>query len=165
MIGDAVLETVLYGERLGIILMATSEGLARNPVKEEEMRHSKLFGAVILVVLAASMVLAIGCSSNSSSSSGSTTATVLKPEPQVESVVASTSGTQNAYYATVDIQVKNNGAAGVILVQASVTQSGKTSQGNTSVFLTKGQEGEAQLTFPLVWEGGNFSCTAVAIVP
>lgn len=129
------------------------------------MRRSKLFGAVILVVLAASMVLAVGCSGKGGNSSGSTTATVVKPQPQVESVVASTSGTQSAYYATLDIKVKNNGAEGTILVQGYVTQSGKTSQNEMPVFLKEGEEHELKLTFPLVWEGGNFTCTALAIVP
>ena len=129
------------------------------------MRRSKIFGAVILVVLAASMVLAVGCSSKSSNSSASTAATVVKPQPTVESVVASTSGTQSAYYTTLDIKVKNNGADGMIVVQASVTQSGKTSQGNFSVFLKRGAEYEAPLIFPLVWEGGEFTCEAHATVP
>ena len=129
------------------------------------MRRSRLFGAVILVVLAASMVLAVGCSSKSGSSSGSTTATVVKPQPTVESVVASTSGTQSAYYATLDIKVKNNGAEGIIEVQASITQSGKTSQTEMPLFLKKGEESELKLTFPLVWEGGEFTPEAHAIVP
>jgi hypothetical protein len=111
------------------------------------------------------MVLAVGCSSKSSSSSASTTATVVKPQPTVESVVASTSGTQSAYYTTLEIKVKNNGADGVILVQGYVTQGGKTSENEMPVFLKKGGEQEVPLTFLLVWEGGNFTCTAEAIVP
>jgi hypothetical protein len=153
----------LYGERLGIILMATSERLARNPVKEEEMRRSKLFGAVILVVLAASMVLAVGCSSKSSSSSSS--GTVEKPQPKVESVVATTSGTQSAYYTTLDIKVKNNGADGLIIVKASVTQGEKTNQLDASFFLKKGGEYELPLTFPLVWGGGEFTYSAETSLP
>jgi hypothetical protein len=129
------------------------------------MRHSKIFGAVILVMLAASMVLAVGCSSKSSSSSDSTTATVVKPQPKVESVEASTSGTQSAYYATLDIKVKNDGAEGIIVVKGSITQSGKTSENEMPVFLKKGEEHELKLTFPLVWEGGEFTCEAHATVP
>ena len=111
------------------------------------------------------MVLAVGCSSGGGSSSESTTATVVKPQPQVESVVTTTSGTQSAYYATLDIKVKNNGAEGTILVQASVTQNGKTNQNEMPVFLKEGEEHELKLTFPLVWEGGNFTCAVLAIVP
>ena len=129
------------------------------------MRRSKLFFSVTLVVLAASMVLAAGCSSKGGSSSDSTTATVVQPQPTVESVAASPSGTQSNYYTTLDIKVKNNGADGMIEVQASVTQSGKTSQESYSVFLKKGAEYEAPLIFPRVWEGDGVTYEVHAIVP
>ena len=130
------------------------------------MRRSKLFGAVILVVLAASMVLAAGCSSKGGSSSASTTGTVERPQPVIETpVVASTSGTESAYYTTLDIKVKNNGAEGTVVVKATVTQGDKTSQNEMPVFLKQGEEHELKLTFPLVWGGENFTCTAEAIVP
>ncbi len=128
------------------------------------MRRSKLVGVATLIVLVAFVSLAVGCG-KSDNSSTSTTATVLRPEPQVESVVASTSGVQSAYYTTLDIKVKNNGAKGTFMVQGSVTQSGKTSQLEMPVFLKQGGEYELELTFPLVWGGGEFTCDAQAIVP
>jgi hypothetical protein len=118
-----------------------------------------------LVVLAAFVVLAAGCSGKGGNSSESTTPTIARPQPKVESVVSFKSGTKSAYHATLDIKVKNNGAEGTIVVRGSVTQSGKTSQNETSVFLKEGEERELNLTFPLVWGGVNFSCAVQAIVP
>jgi hypothetical protein len=79
--------------------------------------------------------------------------------------VATTTGTQSAYYATLDIKVKNNGAEGVILVQAQVTQGGRTGSNEMPVFLKQNETHELKLTFPLVWEGGEFTSTVKTLVP
>jgi hypothetical protein len=100
--------------------------------------------------------------------SGSATATaveVVKPQPRVENVVATTSGSPSAYYATLDIKIKNVGAEGTVLVQAAVTQNGKTSSNEMPVFLKKNETHELKLTFPLVWQGGDFTSSVKTIVP
>jgi len=79
--------------------------------------------------------------------------------------VATTSGTQSAYYATLDIQVKNEGAEGTVLVQASITQDEKTTSNEMPVYLAQNETHELKLTFPLEWEGGEFTSTVDAIVP
>ena len=131
------------------------------------MQRAKLFGAAILVIMAALMLVATSCFGGNSFSSGSSggTPAVVNPQPVVESTVASTSGTQSAYYATLDIKVKNNGADGTILVLASVTQSGKTSQNEMPVFLKQNEEHELKMTFPLTWQGGDFTSSVQAILP
>ncbi len=132
------------------------------------MRRLILTATVILVLTAALLTGLTGCFLSSSNNSGSTNApspTVVKPSPSVVSVVATTSGTQTAYYATLDIKVKNSGAEGTILVKAALTQNGKSSSNEMPVFLKQNESHELKLTFPLVWQGGDFTSNVETIVP
>jgi hypothetical protein len=119
-----------------------------------------------IIVLAAVLLLATSCFN----SSGTTTPTVnssdaVRPKPSVVNVVASTSGLDNAYFATLDITVKNDGAEGTILVVGSVTQNSATNQAEEPVFLKQGETHELKLTFPLVWKGGAFTSNVQTIIP
>ncbi len=131
------------------------------------MKLTKIYGAVVLVIAVALMLITSSCFGGTgiTGSSASATPTVVKPQPRVESVVATTSGTQNAYFATLDIKVKNDGAEGTILVQATVTQSGKNSQNEMPVFLKQGESHELKMTFPLVWQGGEFTSNVKTVIP
>jgi hypothetical protein len=130
------------------------------------MGRVKILGPVILVLALLLALSSTSCFSNNNKGSTVTTAVeVVKPLPEVESVVATTTGTQSAYYATLDIKVKNNGAEGVILVQAQVTQGGRTGSNEMPVFLKQNETHELKLTFPLVWEGGEFTSTVKTLVP
>jgi subtilase family serine protease len=130
------------------------------------MQRFKL-SAVILVMVAALMFVAAGCFGDSgyTSSSGNATPTMIKPQPRVELVTASTSGTEKAYYVTLAIKVKNNGAKGIVLVKASVTQDEETNEDQMEVFLKQGESHELEMTFPLIWEGGKFTTDVKAVVP
>jgi len=90
---------------------------------------------------------------------------VVKPAPEVASVIATTSGTEAAYFATLDIKVKNSGAEGTILVKAALTQAGKSNTNEMPVFLKQNESHELKLTFPLVWQGGEFTSKVETIVP
>ena len=129
--------------------------------------HNRLIGVVVLVIAAALMLISTGCfgTSPANSSGTSATPTVVKPQPRVESVVATTSGTRTSYFATLAIKVKNEGAEGTILVIGSVTQAGKTSKNEMEVFLKQGESHELKLTYPLVWQGGDFTTSVQALVP
>jgi hypothetical protein len=130
------------------------------------MRRLVLTGAVILVLTVTFVTGLTGCFlSNDTSTQDTPTPTVVNPAPEVASVVATTSGTQAAYYATLAIRVKNNGAEGTILVKASVTQNGKTGTNEMPVFLKQNESHELKLTFPLVWQGGGFTSDVQALVP
>lgn len=129
------------------------------------MRIHKILGSAILIITAAFILLASGCFSSSTSNSTSNPTMAIKPNPRVEAVVATTSGTDSAYFTTLDIKVKNEGAEGTVLVQASVTQEGKTHKNQMPVFLKKGESHELKMTFPLVWEGGEFTSNVTATVP
>ena len=134
-------------------------------MRHNNIYYSKLFGVIVLAIAAAMMLISTSCSNIIGGSSDSPTPTLVKPKPRIESVVANTSGTQSAYFATLDIKVKNEGAEGTILVIGSVTQAGKTSQNQMEVFLKQGEEHELKLTYPLVWQGGEFTTNVQAIVP
>jgi|WetSurMetagenome_2_1015567.scaffolds.fasta_scaffold241332_1 hypothetical protein len=131
------------------------------------MKRLNIFSAAILVIAVALMLITPGCfgSTGITGNSATTTPTMVKPQPRIANVVATTSGTKSAYYATLDIKVKNDGAEGIILVRATVTQSSKSSQNEMPVFLKQGEEHELKMTFPLVWEGGEFTSDVQAVIP
>ena len=130
------------------------------------MRKYFLTGVVILMLVATLSTGLTGCFlGDSSSSKGTATPAVVKPAPKVESVVATTSGTESAYFATLDIKVKNTGAEGTILVQAVLTQAGKNNSNQMPVFLKQNESHELKLTFPLVWQGGEFTSKVETVVP
>ncbi len=129
--------------------------------------HKRLIGVVGLAVAVALMLVPTGCFGSGAANGAGTSATptVVKPQPRIESVVATTSGTRISYYATLAIKVKNEGAEGTILVIGSVTQAGKTAKNEMEVFLKQGESHELKLTYPLVWQGGDFTTSVQAIVP
>ncbi len=129
------------------------------------MNRKALIYATVIVMLAALMIVSTSCFGNSNASGVTTSSEAIKPKPSVEKTIATTSGTESAYYATLDITVKNDGAEGTILVIASVTQAGKTSQNEMPVYLKQGESHELKMTFPLVWKGGEFTSSVQTVVP
>jgi hypothetical protein len=130
------------------------------------MQSTKVLASIVLGILAILMLASSSCFGNASGASSSGDAsTPIKPKPSIASVVATTSGTQSAYYAILDIKAKNDGAEGTILVVATVTQAGVSNQREMEVYLMKGETHELKLTFPLVWKGGDFTPNVQAIVP
>jgi hypothetical protein len=131
------------------------------------MQRGKILGLISVILVCLLVLFCAGCFSNNKTGGSATAAAadVVKPQPQVESVVATTSGTQSAYYATLDIKVKNVGAEGTILVQASIVQNGKTGSNEMPVFLKQNETHELKLTFPLVWQGGDFTSNVKTLVP
>jgi hypothetical protein len=79
--------------------------------------------------------------------------------------VATTSGYENSYYATLDIKIKNNGAEGIVEVTGSVTQNNSTKYTRMPVYLMDGEEDRVKMTFPLVWGAGEFIPKATVEVP
>jgi hypothetical protein len=129
------------------------------------MLHGK---RIILIGLLTGLILVTtlsGCTGQGQTTASSVSAQAVKPQPTVVNVVATTSGTETAYYATLDITVKNKGAEGTILVQATITQNGKSSQNQMPVFLKQNETHELKLTYPLVWMGGDFTSDVKTVVP
>jgi PBP1b-binding outer membrane lipoprotein LpoB len=132
------------------------------------MKRGKPFSAIVIVILVAVLLVSGGCfggNSGAGNVTASPTNTTLKPKPTVLPVAAATNGTDKAYYTTLDIKVKNEGAEGIVLVKASVTQAGTTNTNEMPVYLMKGETDEIKLTFPLVWKGGEFSYDVQAVLP
>jgi hypothetical protein len=132
------------------------------------MKLNRIIGALMLTAALALSILSTSCFGSSTPGSTSTvtpTPDVLRPKPSVVSTSANYSGTQNGYFVTLDINVKNDGSEGTILVQATVTQSGKTTTNEMPVFVKKGGNGETKMTFPLVWKGGEATYEIKAITP
>jgi hypothetical protein len=120
----------------------------------------------ILAVLGIGL-LATSCFGGTTGSGSTVSATpdVLRPKPSVLSTSANYSGTADGYFVTLDINIKNDGSEGTILVQATVTQAGKTSTNEMPVFVKKGATGETKMTFPLVWKGGDATYEVKAVTP
>ena len=135
------------------------------------MARLRISSAALLVMLAVLALFSTSCFAGNSETGSSTrtseaiTPAVIRPKPKVERVVATTSGTSSSYYVTLEIKVKNEGAKGSFLVIANVTQDGKTSQNQMEVFLKQNESHELELTFPLVWNGGEFTFNVQAVIP
>jgi hypothetical protein len=132
------------------------------------MKSSRIIGACLLLIALALSIMSTSCFGSSTPGSSSTatpTPEVMKPKPSVVNTSANYSGTANGYFVTLDINIKNDGSEGTVLVQASVTQSGKTTTNEMPVFVKKGGNGETKMTFPLVWKGGEATYEIKAITP
>jgi len=123
---------------------------------------------ILCIVIMLTLIIPLGgCFTTSSSRKTSTTDSTeaLVPDPVIESVIATTSGNEDAYFAILDIKVKNEGAEGVFLVIASVTQDNKTQKEEMDVYLKQGKEHELKMTFPLVWKGGKWTSDVKTEIP
>ncbi len=127
------------------------------------MRRHSLFAATFIFITAMIMTLIGGCYATTGSSTSTMSST--RPEPEVVSTSATTSGTEGAYYAILHIKVKNKGAEGTVLVVASVTQDEKTVQNEMPMYLMAKETDELKLTFPLIWKGGEWSFKVWTEIP
>ena len=130
----------------------------------------KRIGAFILVLLI-TLALLPGCglfgSANSGSNATGTPTPVIpvKPKPSVVDVTVSTSGQSDYYYAILDINVKNDGTEGTVLITTTVTQGTDIKTREVPVFLTKGEKQMVRLVFPLKWKGGDWTPSVKVEVP
>lgn len=135
------------------------------------MRYfDRMLSAAILIMVVPLMLVSAGCfgsANQTESTSASPTPNVIQPKPQVESVTASTTGSGSDYAVILRVKVKNEGAEGTILIQASVAQNGAIEQDETPVYdLREGESREVVLKpFPLVWQGGAWKTNVQALVP
>jgi hypothetical protein len=135
----------------------------------EYMHRIKLLSVAVLIVLAAVLLLTSGCQGGSSGESNSdntpVTPTVTKPNPVVESVVANSTGELDKYYAILNITIKNDGAEGMILLKASITQGDQTTDNDISLYMSQGERESVKLVFPLKWQGDEWTPHVTAEVP
>ena len=130
------------------------------------MMRTKLAGVIILIALAAAVASACGGGGPSTEPKPTMASSeISKPRPTVLLVNATTAGVFENYYAILDITAKNEGADGVVIVVASITQAGETKRNEMPVFLTKDNAQTIRLVFPLKWRGGDWTPTVGNEVP
>jgi len=132
------------------------------------MKFTKLAGVIILIAIAAVMASACGGggSANTNPQPSSVPASdISKPRPTVLLVNATTAGMFENYYAILNITARNEGADGVVIVVASITQAGQTQKNEMPVYLTAGSAQTVKLVFPLKWKGGDWTPTVQTEVP
>ena len=132
------------------------------------MKCTKLAGVIILIAIAAVMASACGGggSANTNPQPSSVPASdISKPRPTVLLVNATTAGVFENYYAILNITARNEGADGVVIVVASITQAGQTQKNEMPVYLTSGSAQTVKLVFPLKWKGGDWTPTVQTEVP
>ena len=120
------------------------------------MRHVMPFAFVVVGVLTTAVVFGAGCGASSSAAS-SPTAEAMKPKPVISALTAETSGMLDNYYATLNITVKNEGAAGTVVVLAGITQGSQTMESEFPLYITHNDKQTLKLVFPLKWEGGDWT--------
>lgn len=123
------------------------------------MNRIKAFSIVISTMMVLALLFAAGCWGGNGVSSESSTPTapqVTKPKPSVESVNAISTGTQDKYYAILEVTVKNDGADGMIVLSGSITQGNQTIKNELPVYITHNTEEVVRLIFPLTWKGGDW---------
>lgn len=130
------------------------------PNRSKALSIGVIFLTLILLLTCA------GCfNATSAAPDSSGTPQTVKPKPVVKSVNADTSRTENSYYAILEIEIKNEGAEGTVLVNASIRQAGKTISDKMAVYIQKGKTQSVRMIFPLIWEGGEWTPTVSVKVP
>jgi len=144
--------------------------LTKNKMKRGEatMKGTKLAGLIILIAIAAVMASACGGGGNANTNPQPTSvpaSDISKPRPTVLLVNATTAGILDNYYAILNITAKNEGADGIVIVVATITQAGQTQKNEMPVYLTSGSAQTVKLVFPLKWKGGDWTPTVQTEVP
>jgi len=63
------------------------------------------------------------------------------------------------------IDIQNNGAAGTVMVMASVTQAGVIHENDYPLYFSKSGTQTLRLVFPLQWQGGDWTPKVNVAVP
>ena len=129
------------------------------------MIRNKSLSIVALLVLAAILFSALGCSTATSGGSTQTPAEVTKVKPSVVSVNVVNTGTQDAYYAILDITIKNDGADGMVIVLGSIMQGTQTTTSELPTYITRNSEIVVRMVLPLKWGGGEPQAKAEVRIP
>jgi hypothetical protein len=131
------------------------------------MRRIRLLRITAFIVLAAVLFSALSCSGGSNTgTSTSTTVEVTDIKPSIESVDVINTGTQDKYYAILDITVKNDGTDGMVIITGSVTQG--TQPPVTSelpVYLVGKSKQVIRMVLPLKWGAGEPVAKAAVRIP
>jgi hypothetical protein len=128
----------------------------------------KLGGSLLAIIVLLTCLPGCGLFSTTQSSGATGTpspAAATKPKPAIVDVTASTSGQLDYYYAVLDINLKNDGSEGTVLVTATVSQGQGNKTLEVPVSLAKDSKQSMRLVFPLKWKGGEWAPTVKVEVP
>lgn len=120
---------------------------------------------VALLVMFLVLVFLCACSPRETGPPAPIKETSIRSNPQVVGITASTVGFYEDYQVILDANIKNNGAEGVIIVIASVTQSGNTSTKQMPISLGKGESQVVRFIFPIKWKGGEWTPNVTTELP
>lgn len=126
--------------------------------QNKKFNFSKLIFLMVILIL---LFLLSSCFSNSNVPASPTSPapvneSLIKPQPQVANVTASTIGFFEDYQVILEVTIKNNGAEGSVIVIAKLTQAGTTATKQLPISLSKGGTQTIHFVFPLKWEGGEW---------
>jgi hypothetical protein len=130
------------------------------------MNRAKLPVVFVILILAAVSVVMSGCSGvQSPGGINQPTASLVKPNPSVESINAATSGIGDNYYAILNITIKNEGAAGTVVLAGTVTQGSQNIENSLPVYINQKTTQTVTLVFKLKWQGGEWTPKVEVKVP
>jgi uncharacterized protein YceK len=121
---------------------------------------------LFVVILATTAIAMSGC--GEIQTTGVTTtpaASLVKPHPIVESINAATSGMGDNYYVILDITVKNEGAAGTVILDGTITQGTQIIENSLPVYVDQKSTQVVTLVFKLRWQGGDWTPKVEVRVP
>ena len=130
------------------------------------MIRNKSLSIAALLVLAAILFSALCCGTATLGGSTQTPVVeVTKVKPSVVSVNVVNTGTQDAYYAILDITIKNDGADGMVIVLGSIMQGTQTTTSELPTYITRNSEIVVRMVLPLKWGGGEPQAKAEVRIP
>jgi hypothetical protein len=132
------------------------------------MSRVRLLKVAAFIILAAILFSATACigGSTTGSSTQTTTVEVTKVKPSVEKVDVVNTGTQDKYYAILNITVKNDGTGGMVIITGSITQGTQSPiTSEMSVYLTGDSKQVIPMVLPLKWGAGEPTAKAEVRIP
>jgi hypothetical protein len=128
------------------------------------MNRANIPGFIILMLAVAVAISA--CSGvQSPGNTSEPTASLVKPNPTVVSINAATSGLGENYYAILNITVRNEGAAGTVILAGTVTQGSQNIENSLPVYLNQKSTQVVTLVFKLKWQGGDWTPKVEVKIP
>jgi|WetSurMetagenome_2_1015567.scaffolds.fasta_scaffold683899_1 hypothetical protein len=130
------------------------------------MNRAKVLVVFVILILATVAVVMSGCSSvQNPGSTNMPTASLVKPNPTVESINAATSGMGDNYYAILNITIRNEGAAGTVMLAGTVTQGTQNIENSLPVYINQKTTQTVTLVFKLKWQGADWTPKVEVKVP
>ncbi len=132
------------------------------------MNRVILLKVTAFIIFAAILSSATACIGGSTGDNSTQTPTVevTKVKPSVEKVDVVTTGTQDKYYAILNITVKNDGSGGTVIITGSITQGTQSPvTSEMSVYLNGNSKQVIPMVLPLKWGAGEPTAQVEVQIP